>query len=156
MNTDQHSFGVFKPVGHVVIAFPDAAGAAAAAEDFARDGRTGDELRRIDDREMLQAMQGDLERAGGAAKTGQEYNLAKANRDLAAQGHHFLVVRAEGGAAERHAAEVARRHGATRAQAYGRFIIEELIEPPGGLSQVAESPDRGLDAQTPDGLERPR
>ncbi len=38
----------------------------------------------------------------------------------------------------------------------GNFIIEELIEHADDESQVAESPDRGLDAQTPSGLEAER
>jgi hypothetical protein len=50
-------------------------------------------------------------------------------------------------------ARAAEACGAERAQHYGHFIIEELIERPGGISQVAESPDRGLDAQTPSGKE---
>jgi GDP-D-mannose dehydratase len=50
-------------------------------------------------------------------------------------------------------AEAARRHGAVRAQRYGTFIIEELIEVGEGLTQVSESPDRGLDPQTLSGHE---
>lgn len=153
---DLHSFGVFKPVGHVVIAFPDAQRVDEALRALTEAGLPEDALFRFTDLEMLSSMDQDLARAGFGAKSGQEYNLAKANRDLAAQGHHFVIVRAGDRDAERRIAEVAGRCGATRAQAYGRFLIEELIEPPGGLSQVAESADRGLDAQTPDGEERPR
>lgn len=45
---------------------------------------------------------------------------------------------------------------AERAQKYGRLIVEELIEHGDDLPQVAESPARGLDAQTTSGRERDR
>jgi hypothetical protein len=51
-------------------------------------------------------------------------------------------------------AEIARRFHAERAQRYGQFIIEELIEPSGDEQQTFESPDRGLDAQTRSGEEK--
>lgn len=75
------SFGVFKPVDHVVVSFPSAQQADAAVR-------------------------------------------ALADMGIAERAHH-----------------------------YGHFIIEELLERPGRLPQVGESPDRGLDAQTPSGRE---
>jgi hypothetical protein len=62
-------------------------------------------------------------------------------------------VRAPADADAARVAEAARRAGAERAQSYGRFIIEELIERPDALPQVGESPERGLDSQTPSGTE---
>lgn len=150
---DLHSFGVFKPVGHVVISFPDAAGADAAREALARAGLAQGEVARFTDREMLQRIDEDLAHASPLAGVGQELNLVRAHRELAARGYHWLVVHAPDDALARRVAETVRPHGAERAQAYGRFVIEELIERPGGLPQVAESPDRGLDAQTPSGDE---
>lgn len=58
--------------------------------------------------------------------------------------------------AARTAADALKAAGAERAQLYGRFIIEELIEHAADLPQVSESPDRGLDAQTPSGHEAER
>ncbi len=46
--------------------------------------------------------------------------------------------------------------GAERAQLYGHFIIEELINHAGASAQVAESPDRKLDSGTPSGREEER
>lgn len=80
--------------------------------------------------------QADIEHAGMLASIGQELDLMKANLDLAEQGHSFQV------------ADIARRFNATRAQKYGRFLIEELIEVGSGETQVFESADRGLDSQT--------
>ena len=149
--SDEHntSFGVFKPVGHVVISFPTARQAEAARAAIASELELdGDAVRLMTDRQMLAVVDDDLKHASPLANLGQELNLAKAHRELAALGYHWLIVRAEGDLAGR-VADLAKRHGAERAQRYGRLVIEELIEHDSDLPQVAESPDRGLDAQTP-------
>lgn len=154
--TQERSFGVFKPVGHLVISLPDARAAAAAAQAMRDAGLDGGAIRHYSDREMLEQIDADIARASPLAAVGQELNLVRAHRALAAQGYHFLVVHVpdEGTRlSAQHLADLAREQGALRAQRYGRFIIEELIERPGQLPQVGESPDRGLDAQTPSGLE---
>lgn len=154
MDREEHrSFGVFKPVGHVVISFPSAEQADAAAQEIGGMGLGDDAVTRFSDREMQAQIDEDLQRAGALAKVGQEWNLVRAQRELAERGYHFLVVRAPADADAVRVAEAARRAGAERAQSYGRFIIEELIERPDALPQVGESPARGLDAQTPSGTE---
>ena len=80
--------------------------------------------------------QANIEHAGMLASIGQELDLMKANLDLAEQGHTFQV------------ADIARHFNATRAQKYGRFLIEEVIEVGRGETRVFESVDRGLDSQT--------
>jgi hypothetical protein len=106
---------------------------------------------------MLQQIDRDLQKASSLAAVGQELNLIKAHRALAERGYHWLLVHAPD---REHALQVARTvraHGAERAQLYGNFIIEELIEHhDDGKPQVAESPDRGLDAETPSGEEAER
>lgn len=149
----QHSFGVYKPVGHVVISLPDAEAADRAARALARLGVAGDALRRYTDREMLRQIDADIAGASPLATVGQEMNLILAHRVLAEHGYHWLVVRVGSDAQAAQVARVAQAEGAERAQHYGHFIIEELIERPTGEPQVAESPDRGLDAQTPSGKE---
>ena len=151
-----HAFGVFKPVGHVVISFPSGEQADAAAQELAGIGVGTDAVHRFTDREMLARIDDDLRDASPLAAVGQELNLAKAQRALAARGYHWLVVRTNDDVLSRQVAELSARHGAERAQAYGRFVIEDLIEHPGERAQVAESPDRGLDAQTPSGREAER
>jgi hypothetical protein len=156
MQSEAHSFGVFKPVGHVVISLPDAQRADDASRAIAALGLAPEAVHRFTDREMLARIDEDLRHASAAAAIGQELNLVKAHRALAERGYHWLVVRAADGAQARRIAEAAQRCGAERAQHYGRFIIEELIERPDDLAQVAESPDRELDAQTPSGQEAER
>lgn len=154
MDREHHvSFGVFKPVGHVVVSFPSARQAEEARRALADAGFAGDEVRRYSDREMIEQIDHDLARASPLASVGQEVNLVRAHRELAEQGYHWLVVRADDETRAGRVAEVGRRCGAARAQHYGHFVIEELIERPSDLPQVGESPDRGLDAQTPSGDE---
>lgn len=157
MSDEQNtSFGVYKPVGHVVISFPSARQAEAARAALAAElALEGEAVRYMSDRQMLAQSEHDIEHASPLANLGQELNLAKAHRELARLGYHWLVVRAEGDVAQR-AAQCAKKHGAERAQRYGSLVIEELIEHGTDLPQVAESPDRGLDPQTPSGTEAER
>lgn len=143
-----------KPVDHLVIAFPDAGQAEAAERELQPLGLQAAAVRRLSDQEMLRHTERALQQAGPLDRAvGQEVNLLLARRERAEQGNHWLVVHAPRSAVAAQVAEVARRHGAVRAQHYGRFVVEELIDPPGGLPQVGESPERGLDAQTPSGRE---
>lgn len=150
------SFGVFKPIGHVVISFPSKAQADEAREALDRDGFNEDAVTPYTAGEMLAQIDDDLANASPLANLGQEINLIKAHRELAVRGYHWLVVRAKDDEIGRRVADTARTFGAERAQLYGRFIIEELIEHTTDTPQVAESPDRGLDPQTPSGEEAER
>lgn len=157
MASDERSFGVFKPVDHVVISFPSAAQADAAAQALATAGLRGaPAVRRLSDRQMLAQIDQDLRKASSLATVGQEVNLIKAHRALAERGYHWLVVHAPDRDHAKQVAQVVQAHGAERAQHYGNFIIEELIDHGRAKPQVAESPDRGLDAQTPSGEEAER
>jgi hypothetical protein len=156
-DNDQHSFGVFKPVGHIVISFASAEQADKTAQALRHLRLPGEQpVRRLTDREMLAQIDRDLQHASPVANVGQELNLIKAHRALAEQGYHWLVVHAPEDEQSRAVARIAREHGAERAQRYGRFIIEELIDRAGSKPHVAESPDRGLDAETPSGEEAER
>jgi hypothetical protein len=155
-DAQNHSFGVLKPVGHVVISFPTALQAARAQRALAGIGMTGAGgiVQYRSDQEMREMLERDIDQASPFAAIGQELNLAKAQHELARMGYHWLIVRANGRARE--VADCVRQFGAERAQQYGHFTIEELIEHPGDTPQVAESPDRGLNAQTPSGTEQER
>ena len=147
------SFGVFKPVGHVVISFPEASEAVRAGQAMADFGLPAEAVHHYSDREMLRQIDEDIAHASPIASVGQEMNLVLAHRALAEKGYHWLVVRVGNDEQASRVARAAQACGAERAQHYGHFIIEELIERPGDIPQVAESPDRGLDAQTPSGKE---
>lgn len=150
------SFGVFKPVGHVVISFPEAAQATEAVRALAGLGLVDGAVIRYSDREMLAQIDKDIAGASPLASVGQEMNLVLAHRVLAEKGYHWLVVRVANDEQATQVAGAAQACGAERAQQYGHFIIEELINRPSDEPQVAESPDRGLDAQTPSGKEAER
>ena len=157
MDFDQHqSFGVFKPIGHVVVSFPTQEQAVKGVRALAEIGLVHDDVHYLSDRQMLQKIEHDLADASTLASIGQELNLARAQRDLAQLGYHWLVVRARNDGRAAQIADCLKPLGAERAQHYGRFIIEELIEHVEDTAQVAESPDRGLNAQTPSGEEAER
>jgi hypothetical protein len=152
------SFGVYKPVGHLVISFPTAqdAQAALAALEAPETPETPEALSSLaieasdihtySDTEMVTQVAEDLKNASPLAAIGQEINLLRSHGELAERGYHFLVVKAKDDEQARQIAQAVRPHAAERAQYYGHFIIEEMIEPAHGPPQVAESPDRGLDA----------
>ncbi len=148
-----HSFGVLKPVGHVVISVPTEEHARQVLQALPRIGIEVDAVRHLGDQEMLRLLDEGLAAASPLAGIGQEANLAQAQRTLAARGYHFLVVRAENREQATQIADAAKPFAAERAQYYGHLVIEELIEHADAQPQVAESPDRGLDAQTPSGRE---
>lgn len=147
------SFGVFKPVGNVLMSFADDKAAKAAAAAYSEAGFTLEDIHLMLARDVVEQAERDIGEAGFLASVGQELNLVKAHLELARQGHGFVAVRAENDVAAKRIAAIAKRFGADRAQHYSHFVIEELIEPGSGEQQVSESPSRGLDAQTPSGLE---
>jgi hypothetical protein len=152
----QTSHGVFKPVGHVVISFPSAEDQAGAVRALGSIGLSGEAITAYTADEMIRQVDADLQNATALASMGQELNLIKAHRTLAEHGYHFLVVQAADDDQAQRIADTVKPFHAERAQHYGHFIIEELISHPDDEPQVAESPDRGLDAQTPSGFEDER
>ncbi len=147
------AYGVFKPVGHVIVAFPHDSDLQSALTALVRGGVPQADIVAYTPEQMRQQADIDIEQAGVLAGIGQELNLVKAHRELAVQGHSFLVVKAPTDDDAARIAEVSQRFHAARAQRYGHLMIEELIEVGSGQNQVAESPDRGLDAQTRSGEE---
>ncbi len=151
------SHGVFKPVGHVVISFPTQQDCLAAQQALRVDVSEPEAITQYTPQEMSEQAAADIERgATGMASIGQELNLIKAHKVLADLGFYFLVVQAHDDEQAAQVAATARAYKAERAQHYGRFIIEELITPANGEAQIADTPDRGLDAQMPSGLESER
>jgi hypothetical protein len=151
-----NSHGVFKPVGHVVISFATQSDLHGAMQALRGLGLDDAALTSYTPEEMQRQARADVREAGALASLGQELNLVKAHLVLAEHGYHVLVVQADDDDLARRVADTAKAFNAERAQRYGSLIIEELIEHPDDEPQVAESPDRGLDAQTPSGLESER
>ena len=141
------AFGVFKPVGHIVIAFRSENDLNGAREALLLQGFDAPALVHYSPGQMKTQVDQELEHASALASIGQEMNLVKAHRSLAEDGCSFLIVPAADDTQAEQVATVARSMHAVTAQRYSRFIIEELIEAPEAGPQVFESPDRGLDSR---------
>jgi hypothetical protein len=148
-NNPPKSFGVFKPVGHTVIAFQDAQAIEAAASALQQQGLDPASFIRYSSGEMKAQVESDLQTASPMASVGQELNLVKAHHALADEGCCFLVVYAPEDAQAKVVDAVIKSQHARAAQRYGRLMIEELVESVEGENQVFESPDRGLDIDVP-------
>ncbi len=139
------SFGVFKPVGHTVIAFESAPLQKAAEVALLAQGFSAADLARYTPAEMVAQVDAQVQNASPLASVGQDLNLIKAHRALAENGCHFLVVHAPDGRTAALVDHVVHNMHATAAQRYGTFIVEELVQAADGNPQIFESPDRGLD-----------
>ena len=148
MNPHPTSFGVFKPVGHVLMSFETAADSDAAVGALREAGFGESDISRYTASEMRDQAAMDIGNASGLASLGQDLNLVKAHLALALQGQSFVVVSAAHAEQVQRVTEVATRTHPTRAQHYGTLVVEELISPGTSARQTAESPDRGLDLQT--------
>ena len=144
------SFGVFKPVGHTVIAFRSADDLQQAVTRLQAQGFADSALTPYTPQQMAAQAQANQLSASPLASMGQELNLIQAHARLAEAGCSFLVVHAPDDAQAEQVAVVARTGHAVAAQRYGRFLIEELIDTPAGQTQVSESPERGLDLPVAD------
>ncbi|MBC7956735.1 MAG: hypothetical protein H7Y33_12815 [Cytophagales bacterium] len=150
------TLGAFSPVNHVVMSFPTADDMEGAAQALAQQGWDDEQLIHYTPSQMKKQAEFDIANASPLAELGQEVNLVRAHRDLADKGYSFLIVPADSTDLAQKAAEIGKGFHAERAQRYGNFLIEELIEARDDEAQVFESPDRGLDAQTPSGEEKDR
>lgn len=139
------SFGVFKPVGHTLIVFPDRKSLNAAAQQLTQADIVIGECASYTPQEMLAQTEVDLQGASALASMGQDLNLVKMHRERAQQGCHFLVVPTKTDSIARKVVDLSLPMGALIAQHYGSFMVEDLIDPADGRGQVFESPDRGLD-----------
>ena len=149
------SFGVFKPVGHTVIAYRGTAALEAGLHALQAQGFAPAALVRYTPEEMMTQADAEIAHASPMASMGQDLNLVKAHRALAQSGCSFVVVHATGGAEIERVDAALHAAPAVAAQRYGRLIVEELIATPVGEPQVAESPARGLDLDTQAAPERP-
>ena len=93
-NNIPESFGVFKPVGHVVITFRTASDLQAAEAALSEGGFAASDMVRYTPAEMIAQVDAEVEKASPLAALGQDLNLIKAHRELAQEGCSFLVVHA--------------------------------------------------------------
>jgi hypothetical protein len=123
------SFGVLKPVGHVVVGFTQARERDAAAQALAQRGFGDDDLVPFEADEMHAQLEQQLGRASGTADFGYEVVLARHYLDLAHDGHVWLVVRAGDDKRSAVITDVAREHGAVLADRYGTLVVEQMLNP---------------------------
>ena len=131
-NDPPASFGVFKPVGHILIAFRGANQLQSAIDQLLTRGFATSDLTRYSPQEMIDQVNRELSAASPLASPGNELDFIRAHKTLAEAGSQFLVVQAEGAVQVERVAQVARATGAARAQRYGRLVIEEIIAQPVG------------------------
>jgi hypothetical protein len=140
------SFGVFKPVGHIVMALRSHDDLRSAEQTLLSQGFDAAALVSYTPQEMADQVDAEVPNASVLAAVGQEMNLILAHRSLARGGCSFLVVATPDQARIASATAMARSLPAVAAQHYGNFIIEELIDDPSGdTRQRFESIETGLD-----------
>lgn len=121
------SFGVFNPVGWVMVGVPTPAEADALPAAFHARGWPGESVLHFQPRETpaeLEAMAGD---AGPLAGFGFEITLLRRYVALSQQGYRWLLVKVSGVEEAASAAEIARSGGASLAVHYRALTVEELI-----------------------------
>jgi hypothetical protein len=121
------SFGAFKPVGHVVVAFADDGSAEAATAALREAGFDDDDVLHYSADEEGSEMTRMLERTSSLAGFGYEVTLMRRYRQLAQEGCSWLLVYAPDDAHASTVAAVARRFGARIAERYHRLAVEDLI-----------------------------
>lgn len=124
------SFGVFKPVGHVVIGFAQQADQQAARDALHAAGFAANDVVAYAADEMRALLDAQLDKATGTAGFGYEVVLAQHHRELAALGHCWLVVHAPDDRRIEAVARIARDHHAEVADRYGRLVVEQMLHSP--------------------------
>jgi hypothetical protein len=121
------SFGTFKPVDHVVLAFDDDETADAVTQEL-RDAGFGEaDVIAYSAREKDSRMRAMLEHASDAAGFGYEISLMRRYQQLARDGASWLIVYAPEDEQSDRIAAVAKRHGARAAVKYHRLVVEDIV-----------------------------
>ena len=123
------TFGVFSPIGHVVLAFATDTDAARAREALLTGGYEEDEVLHYRGDEVIADAEQTRDNLGVLARLGLSMEWSEVERDvqLAQQGAAFLVVYAPSEAETNRVINVARRFNTTLARKYHRLAIEHLL-----------------------------
>ena len=121
------SFGTFKPVGHVVVAFPDDDRAALAVRALRDRGFEPDDILEYTAAEEDDEMDRMLQHASDFAGFGYEVTLMRRYQKLAREGASWLIVYAPDSERTARVADAVRPHGALLAEKYNSLVIEDLI-----------------------------
>ena len=77
------SFGVFKPVGHVIMTFPSNVNIQSVETTLLDAGFPNEDICYCNSEEMIEQIDKDIEKASFLASLGQEMNLIKSHREQA-------------------------------------------------------------------------
>ena len=121
------SFGVFKPVGHVMVGLPTQVHIDKLVAALLGAGWTDGAVRQFTPSESTAELETMVEHAGAMAGFGYEITMLRRYLALAQQGYRWLLVKVND---SEHAASLATRArscGAVLAVYYRRFTVEELL-----------------------------
>lgn len=121
------SFGVFKPVGHVMMGLPTQAQVDALVAALRSAGWPAAAVRQFLPRESLAELRTMVDNAGALAGFGYEITMLRRYVALAEVGYRWLLVQADDGDRAEAAAQAARACGATLAVYYRTLTVEDLI-----------------------------
>lgn len=121
------SFGVFKPVGYVMLGLPTQAQIDALVPALHGDGWPASGVRQFAPLESVAEWRAMIDKAGPLAGFGYEITLLKRYLALTEEGYQWLLVQAVDSERAAAAAALARASGATLAVYYRTLTVEELI-----------------------------
>jgi hypothetical protein len=126
-NNPPETFGVFKPVGHTVMAMRTDEELKAALAELEVQGFSGAEVVTYSPQEMEKLARSERQAASPLAAFGYELELLDTHLALAESGCSFIVVHAPEEEMVTRIGAIALSMKAVSAQHYGRFMIEDLI-----------------------------
>jgi hypothetical protein len=120
--------GVFYPTGYMVVMFPTEQDATDAARKLDDDGITGDNVALL----TPTVIQEKIARTVGSAdipmpSAGTEADTVRRYAELAAQGHHGLMIHSPHGEETAHIMELLEGAPVSYAQKYRQLVIEDLV-----------------------------
>ncbi|WP_425259298.1 hypothetical protein ACPOLB_00405 [Rubrivivax sp. RP6-9] len=121
------SFGVFKPVGHVMVGLPTQSEADALAVALQAAGWPRAAVQPFVPSDSAAELRALVDNAGPLAGFGHEITLLRRYQQLTAAGYRWLLVRVEDSRPAAAAAEIASACGATLAVHYRTLTVEDLI-----------------------------
>ncbi len=121
------SFGVFKPVGHVMLGLPTQAQADGVAAALHAAGWPAHTVFHFAPRDSVTELEDAIHNASGLAGFGYEITLLRRYLALAQQGYKWLLVKVDDAEHAAQAAAVAQSGGATLAVHYRTLTVEDLI-----------------------------
>ena len=135
--TPPRSFGVFAPVGYLVLAFQGPEDAANARDALLTGGYDHEEVMQFSSQQVIADVESTRDNISILAHLGTELAHQREQLAYAKQGCTFLVVYAPTEAETTRVVNVARRFRARLAHKYNRMTVEEIPMGGGGERKVS-------------------